>query len=157
MYLLRKNCTNKQYGYNKILSRTARLEKVALTAAIKLQCTQKCTIMAMHISSKINENRYKSTCNFAEIFGIRTSRLVFTARLRPQFRMPPSFDRCTPPRRRFNQNMPPSVVLLQQFHCRNRHGQTSKSISSVSFVRIESNFFYNTQETQTQKNDGPEF
>jgi len=33
-----------------------------------------------------------------------------------------------------------------------------KSISSVSFVRIRSNFFYNTtQETQTQKNDGPEF
>jgi len=30
-------------------------------------------------------------------------------------------------------------------------GQTSKSISSVSFVRIESNFFYNTQDTQTQK------
>ena len=29
--------------------------------------------------------------------------------------------------------------------------QTSKCISSVSFVRIESNFFYNTQETQTQK------
>jgi len=38
-----------------------------------------------------------------------------------QFRMPPSFDRCTPPRRRFNQNMLPSVVLLQQYHCRNRH------------------------------------
>jgi len=30
-------------------------------------------------------------------------------------------------------------------------GQTSKSIPSVSFVRTESNFFYNTQETQTQK------
>jgi len=29
--------------------------------------------------------------------------------------------------------------------------QISKSISSVTFVRIESNFFYNTQETQTQK------
>ena len=25
------------------------------------------------------------------------------------------------------------------------------------FVRIESNFFYNTEATQTQKNDGPEF
>ena len=32
-----------------------------------------------------------------------------------------------------------------------RYGQTSKRISSVSFARIESNFFYNTQETQTQK------
>jgi len=27
----------------------------------------------------------------------QTSRLVFTTRLRLQFRMPPSFDRCTPP------------------------------------------------------------
>jgi len=35
--------------------------------------------------------------------------------------------------------------------------QTSKCISSVSFLRIESNFFNNTQETQTQKNDGAEF
>jgi len=34
--------------------------------------------------------------------------------------------------------------------------QTSKYISSVSFVGIES-IFHNTQETQTQKNDGPEF
>ena len=32
-----------------------------------------------------------------------------------------------------------------------------KCISSVSFVQIESKFFYNTQEIQTQKNDGPEF
>jgi len=31
---------------------------------------------------------------------------------------------------------------------------TSKCISSVSFVRIKSNFFNNTQETQTQTNDG---
>jgi len=37
-----------------------------------------------------------------------------------------------------------------------RLGQNSKCISSVSFVRIES-IFYNTQETKTQKNDGPEF
>jgi len=37
------------------------------------------------------------------------------------------------------------------------YGQTSKCISSVSFVQIESKFFYNTQEIQTQKNDGPEF
>jgi len=64
----------------------------------------------------------------------------FTARLRPQFQMPPV------------RNIPPSIVLLQQCHCLNCHrGQTSKSISFVSFVRIESNFFYNTQETQMQK------
>jgi len=30
-------------------------------------------------------------------------------------------------------------------------GETSKCISSFSFVRIKSNFFYNTQETQMQK------
>jgi len=30
------------------------------------------------------------------------------------------------------------------------YGQTSKCIFSVRFVGIESNFFYNTQETQTQ-------
>jgi len=45
---------------------------------------------------------------------------------RPQFRMPavrnaPSFDRSTTPRRRFDYNIPASVVLLQQCHCRNRH------------------------------------
>jgi len=37
--------------------------------------------------------------------------------------------------------------------CRNGKFQ---NLSSVSFVRIELNF-NNTQETQTQKNDGPEF
>ena len=61
---------------------------------------------------------------------------VFTARLRPQlrtpqfrtpqFRMLTSFDRCMPPRRRFNQNIPPSVVQLQQCHCRNGLGANFK-------------------------------
>ena len=41
----------------------------------------------------------------------------FMAQLHPQFRTPPSFDCCKLPRRRFNQNIPPSVVLLQQCHC----------------------------------------
>jgi len=74
-----------------------------------------------------------------------------TARLRspssecPHFRMPPSCDCCTLPHRRFNQNIPSSVVLLQQCHCQNRHrGKLQKSISSVSFVRIESKFFFTT-------------
>jgi len=84
--------------------------------------------------------------------SIRTSRLVFTARLCPQFWMLPSFDRCTPPRRRFNQNIPPSVVLLQQCHCRNRHRAKLQNLSPPS-VLFESSriFFHNTQETQTQK------
>jgi len=61
-------------------------------------------------------------------------------------------------RHRFNQNILPSVMLLQQCHCRNRHrGQTSKSISFVSFVRIESNFFLQYTGDTDAKNDGPEF
>ena len=68
---------------------------------------------------------------------------------------PPSFDRCTP-------------VLLVDCCCtlvlhsasrtayhsiggRLPEWQISKCISSVSFVRIESNFFYNTQETDAKK------
>jgi len=30
--------------------------------------------------------------------------------------MPPSFDRSTTPRRRFNYNIPASIMLLQQCH-----------------------------------------
>ena len=101
---------------------------------------------------------------------IMTSRLVFTARLRPQFRMPPV--RGSVVRIRW-------MMRTQHFWIRAslsstaaawRHAasilplhatiggrlpewQTSKCVSSVSFVRIESNYFifYNTQETQTQK------
>jgi len=70
----------------------------------------------------------------------------------PQFGMPWSFDRCTPPHRRFNQNIAPSVVLLQQCHCRNRHRDKLQNLSPAS-VLFESSqiFFYNTQETQAQK------
>jgi len=63
--------------------------------------------------------------------------------------MPRSFDRCTPP---VQSEYPAerravAAVPLPE----SPQGQTSKSISSVSFVRIESNFFYNTQDTQMQK------
>ena len=83
---------------------------------------------------------------------------------RPQFRMPavrnaPELrsQHCTTPRRRFNYNIPASVVLLQQCHCRNCHrGKTSKCISSVSFLRIESNFF-TMHRRHRRKNDEPEF
>ena len=75
---------------------------------------------------------------------------------RPQFRMPqfgkpPNFDRRAPPRRRFNQNIPPSVVLLQQCHCRNRHRGKLQNLSPPSVLFESSRIFYNTQETQTQK------
>jgi len=85
-----------------------------------------------------------------------TSRLVFTAWLHPssecpQFGMPPSFDRCTPPRRQFNQNIPSSVVLLQQCHCRNHHRGKLQNLSLRQFCSNRDQIFYNTQETQTQK------
>jgi len=82
----------------------------------------------------------------------------FYGPIAPQFRMPPSFDRCTPPRRRFNQNILPSVVLLQQCQCqcRNRHRGKLQNLSPPSVLFESSQFFYNTQETQMQKHDGPE-
>ena len=72
--------------------------------------------------------------------------------------MPRSFYRWTMPNRRFNQNILPSVVLLLQCHCQNRHRGKLQNLSPLS-VLLESspNFFYNTQETQKQNNDGPEF
>ena len=69
----------------------------------------------------------------------------------PQFGMPPSFDRSTTPRRRFNYNIPASVVLLQQCHCQNHHRGKLENVSPPSVFQIESKFFYKTQETQTQK------
>jgi len=71
----------------------------------------------------------------------QTSRWVFTARLRPQFGMPRSFDRCTPPRRRFNQNIPSSVMLLQQCHCRNRHSGKLQNVSPPSVLFESSPIF----------------
>jgi len=87
----------------------------------------------------------------------QTSRLVFTARLRPKFQMPPV--RNAPEFRSLHAAAPP---VQSEYPAKRRaaaavplpespQGQTSKSISSVSFVRIESNFFYNTQDTQMQK------
>jgi len=71
-----------------------------------------------------------------------TSRLVFTARLRPQFRTPPTFDRCTVPCRRFNQNITSSVVLLQQCHCQNRHRGKLQNLSPPSVLfKSTPNFF----------------
>jgi len=62
---------------------------------------------------------------------------------RPQFRMPPTFDRCTPQRCRFNQYMyiPPTVVLLQQCHCRNRHRGKLQNLSPPSVLVESSGIF----------------
>jgi len=61
----------------------------------------------------------------------------------PQFGMPPSFDRCTPPHRRFNQNIPSTVVLLQQCHCRNRYRDKLQNLSPPS-VLLESSRTFST-------------
>jgi len=73
-----------------------------------------------------------------------TTRLVFMARLRPQFRMPLRFDRCTPP--------------IQSEYPAERRAAAGIAIGTnfkIYFLRqFCSNrvkFFYNTQETQMQK------
>ena len=77
----------------------------------------------------------------------QTSRLVFTARLCPKFRMTPV--RNTPEFRSLHAT---TLPVQSEYPAKRRaaaavplpespQGQTSKSISSVSFVRIESNFF----------------
>ena len=75
----------------------------------------------------------------------------------PQFGMPPSFDRCAPPRRRFNQNIPPSVVLLQQRHCRNRHRGKFKIYLLRQFCSNRVKFFFTIHRRRRRKKDGPEF
>ena len=62
------------------------------------------------IVNMLEEDRATDTGNMHK----KLVKIACVARLRPQFGMPPSFDRCTPPRRRFYQNIPLSVVLLQQ-------------------------------------------
>jgi len=76
---------------------------------------------------------------------------------RPQFGMPRSFDRCTPPHHRFNQNIPPSVVLLQQCHCRNRHRGKLQSLSPPSVLFESSRIFLQYMGDRDAKNDGLEF
>ena len=73
----------------------------------------------------------------------------------PQFGMSPSFDRCTectPPRRRFNQNIPPSVVLLQLCHCRNRHRGKLQNLSPPSVLFESSRIFFTIHRRRKRKN-----
>ena len=69
--------------------------------------------------------------------------------------MPPSFGG-TPPRRRFNQNIPPCVVLLQQCHCRNRHRGKLQNLSPASIL-FESSPFFTIHRRHRCKKGGPEF
>ena len=75
-----------------------------------------------------------------------------------QFGMPTSFDRSTTPRRRFNSNIPASVVLLQQCHCRNRHRGKLQNVSPPSVLfKSSRNFFTIHRRHRRKENDGPEF
>jgi len=74
-----------------------------------------------------------------------------------QFQMPPSFDRCTPPRHRFNQNILPSVVLLQQCHCWNRHRGKLQNLSPPAVLFESSQIVLQYTGDTDAKNDGPEF
>jgi len=60
--------------------------------------------------------------------------------------MTPSFD-C----RRFNQNIPPSVVVLQQCHCRNRHRGKLHNVSPPSVLFDWTRIFFTIHRRQTQK------
>jgi len=75
----------------------------------------------------------------------------------PQFGMPPHFDRCTSLRRRFNQNIPPSIVLLQQCHCRNQHRGKLQNLSPPSVLFELSPIYLQYTGDTDAKNDEPEF
>jgi len=75
----------------------------------------------------------------------------------PQLGMPPSFDRCTPPRRQFNQNIAPSIVLLQQCQCRNRHRGKLQNYFLRQFCVNRVQFFLQYTGDIDAKNHGPEF
>jgi len=70
---------------------------------------------------------------------------------RSQYRMPPSFDRYTLPRRRFNQNIPPTVMLLQQCHCRNRHRGRLQNLSPPSVLFKSSRIFFTIHRRHRRK------
>ena len=102
----------------------------------------------------------KTACLRNQTTDIATSRLVFTARLRPQFQMPPvrNARRASIAAHRCCSSTAAARWCCTPLPASAYHSiggglpkwQISKSIS-VSFVRIKWNFFYNTRETQTQK------
>ena len=75
---------------------------------------------------------------------------------RPQFRMPtvrnaPELDRSTTPRRRFNYNIPPSVLLLQQCHYRNRRRAKLQNVSPPSVLFESSQNFFTIHRRHRRK------
>jgi len=70
---------------------------------------------------------------------------------RPQFGMPPGFDRSTTPHRRFNYNILASVVLLQQCHCQNRHRGKLQNVSPPSVLFESSRNFFTIQRRHRRK------
>ena len=103
-----------------------------------------------HICYIIRSLQYSVWLQCSAILRV-TSRLVFTARLHPHFGMPPSFNRCMLLRRWFHQNMPLTIVLLQQCHCLNLHRGKLQNLSPPSVLLESSRIFFTIQETQTQK------
>ena len=134
-----------------------------------LGTVQQSIVALVYISGTDNNNNKYHTASKASLTAIYPPKLWKTKQAdwflwpdcapsseHPQFRMlpvrnAPSFNRCTPPRRRFNQNNPPSVGLLLQCHCRNRHRGKLQNLCPRSVLFESSPIFYNTQETQTQK------
>ena len=60
-------------------------------------------------------------------------------------------------RRRLNQNIPPSVVLLQQCHCWNRHRGKLQNLSPLSVLFESRPIFLQYTGGTDAKNDRPEF
>jgi len=54
-------------------------------------------------------------------------------------------------RRRFNQNIPPTVVLLQQCHCRNCHRGKLQNLSPPSFLFKSSRIFFTIHRRHRRK------
>ena len=98
------------------------------------KCQQKATVPdKITISNLIIKSlcKTKSILQYCQLIITVTSRLVFTARLHPQFGMPRASIAA---HRRFNQNIPQTVVLLQQCHCRNRHRGKLQNLSPLSVL-----------------------
>jgi len=98
----------------------------------------------------------------------QTSRLVFTARLRPQFRTPPvpndPSSECPRASIAARRRAAGSIKISRRASCYCSSAITGIAIGANfkiyllrQFCSNRVEFFYNTQETQTQKNVGPEF
>jgi len=144
------------------------LETCDITIILFLETQHSNYIMHKKISAKLktsinNHSATMQVTNCSQFNWIKTATNIkykpvgFYGAIAPQFRMPavrnaPNFDRWTSPHRRFNQNMPPSVVLLQQCHCRNPHRDKLQNLSPP-LVLFESSriFLQYTGDTDAKK------